>query len=178
MISNIKGCTSCFFCKRKDREHGTCAMKDDLTPILERLNTADAIVFGSPIYCMTITSGMTSLLERFLFSNTLYSNEVVTIYPRKIPSGFIYTMNVTEKQADEYGIKMNLKAHQNVIKGILGLTPELLFSYDTYQFTDYKKYELSKYSEERKARHREKQFPIDCENAFNMGKKLVKKNMS
>jgi hypothetical protein len=88
-------------------------------------------------------------------------NERLTVYPWKIPSGFIYTMNVTEKQADEYRVKMNLKAYQNSIKGILGLTPELLFSYDTYQFTDYEKYESSKYSEEKKAKHREKQFPID-----------------
>ncbi len=29
----FKGCTSCFYCKLKSKEHGTCAMKDDLTPI-------------------------------------------------------------------------------------------------------------------------------------------------
>jgi multimeric flavodoxin WrbA len=168
-----KGCTSCFFCKRKDREHGQCAMKDDLTPVLERLITADAIVLGSPIYFMNITSGMVAFLERFLFSNMIYSMEIPTVYPRKIPSGFIYTMGVTEKQADEFGVKTNLKAFQNVIERILGLTPELLFSYNTYQFTDYKKFESSMFSEEEKAKHKEKQFPIDCEHAFDMGKKLV-----
>jgi hypothetical protein len=56
---------------------------------------------------------------------------------------------------------------------VLGLAPELLFSYDTYQFTDYKKYESSIFSEEAKAKHKAKQFPIDCENAFNIGKKLI-----
>jgi multimeric flavodoxin WrbA len=96
-----KGCTSCFFCKRKDKKHGKCAMKDDLTPILERLNTAGAIVFGSPIYFMSITSGMAAFLERFLFSNIIYSAEIPTVYPRKISSGFIYTMNITREQADE-----------------------------------------------------------------------------
>ncbi|MDR1382673.1 MAG: flavodoxin family protein [Planctomycetaceae bacterium] len=170
---NFKGCTSCFFCKRKDREHGTCAMKDDLTPILERLKTADAIVLGSPIYFMNITSAMTAFLERFLFSNIIYSLEIPTVYPRKISSGFIYTMNVTENQADEYGVKINLKAIQNAMTRILGWTPELLFSYNTYQFTDYSKYESSMFSEEIKAKHKATQFPIDCENAFNMGKKLV-----
>jgi multimeric flavodoxin WrbA len=168
-----KGCTSCFFCKRKDREHGKCAMKDDLTPVLEKLSTADAIVLGSPIYFMNITSGMVAFLERFLFSNMIYSMEIPTVYPRKIPSGFIYTMGVTENQADEFGVKMNLKAFQNFIERILGLAPELLFSYNTYQFTDYKKYESSMFSEEEKAKHKAKQFPIDCENAFNMGKKLI-----
>jgi multimeric flavodoxin WrbA len=168
-----QGCTSCFFCKRQDKEHGKCAMRDDLTPILEQLNAADAVICGSPIYFMNITSGTAAFLERFLFSNIIYSTEIPTVYPKKIPSGFIYTMNVTEKQADEYGIKMNLQAHQTAIKTVLGLTPELLFAYDTYQFNDYKKYESSKFSEEKKAEHKARQFPIDCENAYNMGKKLV-----
>ncbi|MDR2704915.1 MAG: flavodoxin family protein [Planctomycetaceae bacterium] len=169
----FKGCISCFYCKRKGGEHGRCAMKDELTPVLEKLNTADAIVFGSPIYFMNITSGMASLLERFLFSNMIYSIEIPTVYPRKIPTGFIYTMNVTENQADNFGIKINLKTYQNVLERILGITPELLFSYNTYQFTDYKKYESSMFSEEEKAEQKVKQFPIDCENAFNMGVKLL-----
>lgn len=168
-----KGCTSCFFCKRKDQKHGKCAMKDDLTPILEKLNTADAIVFGSPIYFMNITSGMAAFLERFLFSNTIYSTEIPTIYPRKISSGFIYTMNITKEQIDERGIKMNLEVYQIVIQRVLGLPPELLFSYNTYQFTDYKKYESSIFSEEEKERYKLKQFPLDCEDAFNMGKRLI-----
>ncbi|MDR1270078.1 MAG: flavodoxin family protein [Planctomycetaceae bacterium] len=168
-----KGCTSCFFCKRKDREHGQCAMNDDLTPILERLKTVDALVLGSPIYFMNITSGMMSFLERFLFSNMIYSMEIPTVYPRKIPSGVIYTMGVTEELADNFGVKTNLKTYHDVINRTLGLAPELLFSYNTYQFTDYKKYESSMFSEEEKAKHKAKQFPIDCENAFNMGKKLM-----
>jgi multimeric flavodoxin WrbA len=137
------------------------------------LRTADAIILGSPIYFMNVTSGMIAFLERFLFSNIIYSAEIPTVYPRKIPSAFIYTMNVTEKQADEYGVKINLQAHQNAMTRVLGLAPELLFSYDTYQFTDYEKYESSIFSEEAKAKHKTKQFPIDCENAFNIGKKLI-----
>ena len=35
---NFKGCTSCFSCKLKDGESfGKCAMKDGLTPVLEKL---------------------------------------------------------------------------------------------------------------------------------------------
>lgn len=29
-----RGCVSCFYCKRKDKEHGTCIIKDDLTPVI------------------------------------------------------------------------------------------------------------------------------------------------
>ena len=82
-------------------------------------------------------------------------------------------MNITKEQADKRGIKMNLEAYQIVIQRVLGLASELLFSYNTYQFTDYKKYESSIFSEEEKGKYKPRQFPVDCENAFNMGKRLV-----
>lgn len=166
-----RGCISCFACKRKDREHGKCAMNDDLTPVLEKLKTADAIIFGSPIYNMNITSGISALLERFVFSNVIYSTEIPTVYPRKIQSGFIYTMGITEKYMEDTGYKLILKPYQDSISMVLGNPIKLLYSYDTYQFTDYEKYESSMFSE--KAKHRAEQFPIDCQKAFDMGVSLT-----
>lgn len=43
-----RGCVSCFYCKRKDKEHGTCIIKDDLTPVIEELKQADAIIWARP----------------------------------------------------------------------------------------------------------------------------------
>ncbi|NOW04845.1 flavodoxin family protein [Clostridium beijerinckii] len=168
-----RGCISCFACKRKNGEHGRCAMKDDLTHVLEKLKTADAIIFGSPIYNMNITSGMSALLERFIFSNVIYSTEIPTVYPRKIQSGFIYTMGITEKYMEDTGYKLILKPHQDFISMVLGNPIKLLYSYDTYQFTDYEKYESSMFSEKEKAKHRDEQFPIDCQKAFDMGVSLA-----
>ncbi|MZK53814.1 flavodoxin family protein [Clostridium beijerinckii] len=168
-----RGCISCFACKRKDGEHGKCAMKDDLTHVLEKLKTADAIIFGSPIYNMNITSGISALLERFVFSNVIYSTEIPTVYPRKIQSGFIYTMGITEKYMDDTGYKLVLKPYQDSISMVLGNPIKLLYSYDTYQFTDYEKYESSMFSEKAKAKHRAEQFPIDCQKAFDMGVSLA-----
>ncbi len=168
------GCISCFACKRKGGEHGKCAMKDDLTPILEKLTKTEAIVLGSPIYYSNITSGMVALLERFLFSNSIYSSAIPTVYPRKIPSAFIYTMNVTEEQMCQMGYKEKLKAHENAIARTLGKPVELLYCWNTYQFTDYKQYESSIFSEAVKAKHKTEQFPVDCQKAFDMGVRFVK----
>ena len=53
---NYKGCTSCFSCKLKGgKSYGKCAMKDDLTPVLERIAGADAFILGSPVYIGTAT---------------------------------------------------------------------------------------------------------------------------
>ena len=48
---DYKGCISCFACKMKDgKSCGKCAVKDGLTPLLKKVNEADVIFLGSPIY--------------------------------------------------------------------------------------------------------------------------------
>lgn len=70
---NYKGCISCFYCKRKDKDHGTCIVKDDLSPFLTKAKEADALLFGSPIYFMSLTSGMHAFLERLSSSQTIFT---------------------------------------------------------------------------------------------------------
>ncbi|NSA18866.1 multimeric flavodoxin WrbA [Clostridium saccharobutylicum] len=96
---NYKGCVSCFACKLKDgKSYGKCALKDDLTPILEKVSNADAIIFGSPIYLHSVTGAMRSFLERLIFQYLVYDKDHSSLFQRKIPAGFIYTMNVTNEQ--------------------------------------------------------------------------------
>lgn len=41
---NYKGCTSCFACKMKGgKSYGKCAVRDELTPILKKIEEADGI---------------------------------------------------------------------------------------------------------------------------------------
>lgn len=170
-----KGCVSCFYCKRKDRPHGTYAMRDDLSPLLEKLKAVDAVIFGSPIYYDNITSGMTAFLERFLFSNYIYSENIPTVFPKKLPTGFIYSMNITKEQSERVHVPSNLEKYQRSITEVLGHKPELLYVYNTWQFTDYSKYESSIFSEEDKRKQREEQFPLDCKAAYDMGVLLAKR---
>ncbi|MDR2755525.1 MAG: flavodoxin family protein [Planctomycetaceae bacterium] len=166
-----KGCISCFACKIKDGSY-TCALQDDLTSILEKLKSADAIIFGSPIYFMNVTSGTSSFLERFFFPYIKYSKETPSLFPKKLPTGFIYTMNITKEQLDES--KINLNPYEMFIEMVLGEKPMLLYSYNTYQYSDYNKYESSMFDEKEKSKYRAEQFPLDCQTAFEMGKSLAK----
>jgi len=53
---NYKGCISCFACKLKGgNSYGKCAYQDDLTTVLEKIETADAVILGSPIYLSNVT---------------------------------------------------------------------------------------------------------------------------
>lgn len=56
---NFKGCLSCFACKIKgSKSYGKCAANDDLSPILKKVEEADAIILGSPIYFRTVSGEM------------------------------------------------------------------------------------------------------------------------
>nr|WP_239475649.1 flavodoxin family protein [Megasphaera elsdenii] len=98
--------------KRKDKKHGTCIVKDDLAPVLERVKAADAVIFGSPIYFMNLTAQMQAFLERFFFSQYIYSREIPSVLGKKMPSAFLYTMNATEEQMEQFHLKESLATYE------------------------------------------------------------------
>lgn len=174
---NFKGCTSCFACKLKDgKSYGKCAMKDDLTPILEKLKDVDAVILGSPIYFMSQTGEMRSFIERFFFPYIVYSPNMPSLYPKKIPLGYIFTMGAPESQFESFGSQF-IEKNEMFAKIVFGYS-ETLCSYDGYQFKDYSKYVSSMFDSVAKAKWREEVFPQDCEKAFEMGVEFVNRQKS
>ena len=170
---NFKGCTSCFACKRKDSKYiGHCAMKDELTSVLEKILECNVLFLGSPIYLGNITGQMHSFLERMIFSNISYNIDHTPIFKGKVSSGFIYTMNVTEDLVKQLNYVSIFEHYKNSLQ-ILNGTSEFLLSTDTYQFSDYSEYEASMFDEKHKSQVNAKQFPIDCQKSFDMGVRLV-----
>ena len=171
---NYKGCISCFACKTQNgQSYGRCAAKDDLTPILKKVEKADAIILGSPIYLGTVTGEMRSFMERLIFPYLTYTDPPETLFPRKIRTGFIYTMNATEEMAKERDYDGCIKATGMIMKRIFG-SSESICSYDTCQFDDYSKYVAPRFDPLKKAKRRAEVFPMDCEKAFAMGARVVK----
>lgn len=168
-----KGCLSCFYCKRKDKEHGTCIVKDDLAPVLEKVKQADAVIFGSPIYFMNMTSGMLAFLERLFFSLSIYSREIPSVLGKKLPSAFLYTMNVTQEHAGQYHLYENLAPYEKFAATLLGTAPRKLYAFNTLQFKDYSQYESSVFSEAEKRAYAEKYWPEDLQQAYDLGQQLV-----
>ncbi|AKB47289.1 iron-sulfur flavoprotein [Methanosarcina sp. Kolksee] len=172
---DFKGCISCFACKLKGgKSFGKCAVKDELTPVLERLEEADAVILGSPIYLGNSTGEMRSFMERYIFPYITYSTDIQTFYPKNISVGFIYTMNITEDLFELVGTNKLIEANEWVATKIFGYS-ESLCSTDTYQFDDYSKYASSVFNPQEKANRRKEVFPQDCQKAFEMGARFVKR---
>jgi len=176
---NYKGCTSCFACKLKDgKSYGKCAMNDDLTPVLRKVEEADALIIGSPIYFGAVTGVLKSFLERLLFQYLVYDANYSSLFKKRMSTGFIYTMNVNQTQAIEIGYKQHLEYAEQAMKNIFGAN-ESLFVTDTYQFDDYSKYVVTSFNGEEKAKRRKDEFPKDCQKAYEMGVRFARqKNIS
>jgi multimeric flavodoxin WrbA len=169
---DFKGCTSCFACKLKDgKSYGKCAMKDGLTPVLETIRSADALILGSPIYFGNVTGEMRSFMERLFFPNMTYTSPQQSLVPRRIPTAFIYTMNVSEQLMKE-NYSGVIGANANILERIFGQA-ESLFCNETLQFEDYSKVVFSYADPEERRERRRTVFPQDCRRASEMGARMV-----
>ena len=171
--SAFKGCISCFACKTKDgRSYGRCAVRDELAPLYARIEKADGLILGSPIYLGDVTGQMRSFLERLVFPYLVYSNDPQTLFPRRIPVAFIYTMGAPEEMTRQMGYDRLFSRNEMIMQRIFGPT-ESLMSYDTLQFDDYSKYVAPRFDPKAKAERRKTVFPEDCRKAFEMGASLA-----
>jgi multimeric flavodoxin WrbA len=169
----FRGCVSCFACKTKGgASYGHCAVKDDLTPIFEKVLETDALILGSPIYFGSVTGEMQSFLERLQFPFLTYTDPPASIFPGKIRTGFIFTLGADERMSRERGFDTRIAMNEFILKMIFG-NSESLCCYDTYQFDDYSKIFAPRWDPEKKAKRRAEVFPEDCKRAFEMGRRLA-----
>ncbi len=74
---NFKGCQACKGCKTKQ---DSCILKDDLTPVLEDIRDAQALVVATPVYFADVTSQTNQFIHRS------YSFYVPYFIPNPAPS--------------------------------------------------------------------------------------------
>jgi multimeric flavodoxin WrbA len=172
---NFKGCVSCFACKLKDgKSLGRCAANDDLKPVLDRIHECDALVVGSPIYLSEVSAGVRALYERLVFQYLTYGNkEKKTFFERRIPTLLVYTMNVGESMLDTIGYTAKFKSYEDTYDRFFG-PARTLVSTETWQTTDYGKYEMSMFNAAERKKRRDEVFPTDKQRAFDMGAELFR----
>ncbi len=63
----IEYCLNCRTCTQtKGEARGECAIHDDMAPILAEIESADAVVLGSPVNFYNVTAAFRTFLERLL----------------------------------------------------------------------------------------------------------------
>jgi multimeric flavodoxin WrbA len=171
---NYKGCISCFACKTKDgKSYGKCAVTDDLMPVFRKIEEADTLIFGSPVYLGHVSGEMHSFMERLVFQYLTYTDPPGSLFNRQVKTGFIYTMGVPEDVMNQMGYGQFINLISMFLTRIFGHS-ESLCSFDTLQFEDYSKYVAPRFNPEHKAKRRKEAFPLDCDKALEMGQRLAK----
>jgi multimeric flavodoxin WrbA len=170
-----RGCISCFACKRKDTTFiGSCALRDELTPVLEKAMESSAIILGSPIYLADVTALMRSFIERFGFMNISYNNKKYNNFTGRINAAFFYTMNVSKPASMLFSYVYKINTGR--LKKLNGKVEQLICA-DTWQFDDYSKYAAQNFNIAKKKKRRETVFPKDCEKAYQIGKRISDVNI-
>ena len=146
-------------------------MQDGLTPVLEQLSEAGALLPGSPSYFGTVSGEMKSFMERLFF---LYHTNTIppeSLFGKKIPAAFIYTMNVSEHQVKDFHLIVHTGLNEILLRRMFGHA-ESLFSFGTLQFADFSNVVFTYYDPEERKERRRTVFPKDCEKVFNLGVRL------
>jgi multimeric flavodoxin WrbA len=170
---DFKGCVSCFACKKNGGSSwGKCGYKDEISAYLDDVyNNADAVIIGSPIYFGRITGEAASFIERLCFPFVRYK-DYGTLFPRKIKTAMVYTMNVTEEMMHTFGYAPHVKLNENFMKRIFS-SCTTLSSFNTLQVDDYEKFAVYGIEEE-KRKSRAEDFPNDLKRAYELGASLVR----
>ena len=168
----FRGCVSCMACKlKKEPRPCRCIQRDDLSPVLDRLHEADAVVMGSPIYFSETTGEFRSFFERFLFQYLNYDdfNKPLSS-PKK--TAMVYTMNCPEAWFPQVGYHELFRRYENILAMYFGHC-ETLYSTETLQVKDYSRYHIASVDGDARQLRRETVFPQECQKAFELGARLV-----
>ena len=168
---DYKGCMSCLACKLKGKAVNVCKFRDALTPVLEEVAQADALVMGSPIYFSEVTAQLRAFLERLVFPWLSYNDYSLTA-PKRIPVILSYTMNANGEQAK--GVYQSMAIIESCLTRAMG-NVEHVDALNTYQVKNYDRYELAGFSEEAKRQYRDENWENDLQRAYDAGRRLAQK---
>lgn len=171
-LEKFTGCVSCFACKREPNK-GKCVYKDGLAPLLEKIREADGLIIGSPNYLGDLTAGFRALYERLIFQYITYNKEHFNANTKRIPTLLIIPSNAKDSAYEEGGMYRQLaEKYKGQFQNFIGDT-QVYICGDTLQVNNYDIYDWTMFDAQSKKERREKVFPQQCEEVFEMGKNMA-----
>ncbi|WP_312442825.1 flavodoxin family protein [Lacrimispora sp.] len=172
---NYKGCISCYACQSdNNKTYGQCQVRDDIYTLLREVPRSDGVVFGCPVYMRDLTAELRAFIERLVYQYLSFDkNRQGNNAPQKLRTAMIYTMNVTEEIMQKSNYDFILGTAEQYLQNVFGVKPVRICAYNTYQYKDYSRYRASFWDEPQKAEYHRTQFPLDCQAAYDAGKKMI-----
>ena len=149
---DLSGCRVCLICKR-DEDVCKCYWRDELSPVIEDIFNADALLVAAPIFF--------SYPSRMIYSMVSYKTG--NKFKGKVNVGLFYTINYP-KGYFEKSVRPHLKQSEDVLKMFNGKV--VIESFSNITKNDY-----SNKSEE-EVKLKEEQLSLDLERVFEIGAEL------
>jgi len=105
---NYRGCQACMSCKTKTE---TCVQKDDVTPLIDKIQGADAVVIGSPVYMGQVTGQTKLFIDRWY---SLIRGD----FTSRLNPGKKMVMVLTQGQPDAEMFSGIPKGYKGMFKGL------------------------------------------------------------
>ena len=155
------GCLSCLICMRDDFESCKCFLRDDLSPLIDRILDADCLLIAAPIFFSNPSSHYMALLERLIFC--IVSNKGENLFKGKVNVGLIYTFHY-DKGYFEESVRPHFKHSEDILKMLNGEVEIYSAEYDSK-----KTYSTSFDGE---ISSEDEYFTLNLEKAYEIGVKL------
>ena len=146
----------------------------EVITVLEKVRDVDAILIATPVYFGSETAATRALIERLCFPYLNYADYANSHFPRRIPVGLIYTMNVPKEKIETMGYDVSFGRTKAMFEREFG-SCKMIMANNTKQYDDYSKYEANAPGEEKQA-YRDAHFADDCQQAWLLGEQLVSGN--
>ena len=156
----LSGCRVCLICKR-DEDACKCYWRDELSPLIERIFSADALLIAAPIFFSQPTSHYMALLERLIYCMVSYRTG--NKFKGSVNVGLFYTINYPIDYFEK-SVRPQLKQSEDLLKMLNG---EVVIQ----TFTNISKNQRDNSSDD-KMESMEHQLAIDLENAFQIAAEL------
>ena len=89
----ISGCSVCGGCSRADK----CVKNDIVNDVIEKINEADGVVVGSPVYYASINGTLKSLLDRVFFAKKSFAGKPAAAVAVARRAGTTATLDIINK---------------------------------------------------------------------------------
>lgn len=166
----MTGCRGCYSCKKKGAGYGKCILQDDMTEIYDKIEKADAVLMGSPVYMCAMTPELKMVLDRMFPYITMTLESLMKKGKR---CGIVFTQNQSDPKLFEWHFNMTA-----FILATIGFNqPEILVSTNTIGYRDKDLPDLAgetiQQVHESKLKHKKTIMQQDLQNAFAMGVRMV-----
>lgn len=113
---DVVGCNVCCYCA----QHGKCVKNDIANEIIEKIENADGVIIGSPVYFASLNGSLKSLLDRVFFAKKSFAHKPAAAVAVARRAGTTATIDIINKYFTINNMPVISSCYWNMVFGSNG----------------------------------------------------------